>query len=104
MLYTLLRYSIRLRGVIHKVVAKSQSVFVGGRHMLDGVFIANEIIHEEKSKKKPTLIFMVDFEMTYDIVIVNWDFLFSMMVKMGFSNVWLRGIRDALNHHQFLCW
>ena len=72
--------------------------------MLDGVFIANEIIHEEKSKKKQTLIFMVDFEMTYDIVIVNWDFLFSMMVKMGFSNVWLRGIRDALNHHQFLCW
>lgn len=40
--------------------------FHGGRNILDGVMIANEIVDGVKRRKKPTFIFKVDFEKAYD--------------------------------------
>jgi len=51
----------RLRSVVGSVVSESQSAFVKGKHILDGILIANEAVDEAKRKKKELLLFKVDF-------------------------------------------
>lgn len=41
-----------LKKVIGSVGSKSQSTFISGRQILDGVLVANEIVDEAKKKKK----------------------------------------------------
>lgn len=36
--------------------------------MLDSVLVVNEVISEAKHKKKPTIMFKVDYEKAYDSV------------------------------------
>lgn len=50
--------------------------------MLDGVVVANEIVHVAKSEKKPTMLLKVDFEKAYDTV--DWGILKYMMRRMNF--------------------
>ncbi|XP_057432142.1 uncharacterized protein LOC130724891 [Lotus japonicus] len=76
----------RLKLVLGKVIDVRQFAFLGGRNMLDSVVVANEVVHEAKVRKKPTIIFKVDYEKAYDSV--RWDFLFYMMRRMNFE-CWL---------------
>jgi hypothetical protein len=61
---------------------------------LDGVVVLNEIIDLSKRRKDECLLFKVDFERAYDTV--NWCFLERMMIKMGFSEGWLKWIRSCI--------
>ncbi|GLT48336.1 hypothetical protein SLA2020_219680 [Shorea laevis] len=83
----------RLRRVLDRVIGKQQSAFIGGRQLMDSVMVANETIDEVK-KKKRCIIFKVDFEKAYDKVC--WDFLMSMMEKMGFCVTWRNWILECL--------
>lgn len=38
----------RQRSVIGSVISDTQSIFVKGRHILDGIMVANEIVDEAK--------------------------------------------------------
>jgi hypothetical protein len=42
----------RLRMVVGNVVSASQSAFIKGRQILDGILIANELVDDAKCKKK----------------------------------------------------
>jgi hypothetical protein len=46
----------RLKKVIGSVVSETQSAFISGRQILDGILIANEIVDEAKRKKKKKLL------------------------------------------------
>lgn len=88
--------SIFLLGCIHKIISKlldgkvkkvlatiisqSQSAFVSGRQMLDGVLVANELVDYASRERRECLLFNVDFEKVYDKVI--WNFLKFMMKRM----------------------
>lgn len=84
----------RLKLVLHKLIDEAQFTFVGGRSMLNNVVVANEVGHEAKRKKSPTLILKVDFEKVYDSV--SWDFLVYMLRRMNFSEKRIRWIRGCL--------
>ena len=56
----------RLRIVIGSVVSESQSAFVKGKQILDGILIANEAVDEARRLNKELLLFKVDFEKAYD--------------------------------------
>ncbi|GKV05101.1 hypothetical protein SLEP1_g17145 [Rubroshorea leprosula] len=85
----------RLRKVMPTIISQNQSAFVGKRFIADGIVIANEIIHEAKKRRRPTLIFKADFEKAYDSV--NWKFLELMMEKFGFCLKWRKWIKECLS-------
>jgi hypothetical protein len=61
----------RLRGVLGSVISDSQSAFVKGEQILDGILIANEVVDEARRMNKELLVFIVDFEKAYDSVDLN---------------------------------
>ncbi|KAJ9541159.1 hypothetical protein OSB04_027665 [Centaurea solstitialis] len=71
----------RIKGVMAKLINPSQSVFLKGRFILDGVLIANEVVDYVRKKKKSSLIFKVDFEKAYDSV----EWLVSILDGLGAS-------------------
>lgn len=63
----------RVFTIAHSVVRPAQTAFMQGRHILEGVVVLHETIHELHSKKLDGIIFKVDFKKAYDKV--NWPFL-----------------------------
>ena len=63
----------RLTRVAHSVMQPSQTAFMPGKHILKGVVVLHETLHEIHSKKLDGVVFKVDFEKAYDKV--KWPFL-----------------------------
>lgn len=83
----------RLKAVMGRLISNTQSAFVKGRYILDGVLIANEVVDFIRKKKKSGLIFKVDFEKAYNSV--EWSFLLESLEKMGFGCKWVKWIKGC---------
>ena len=59
---------IRLNSVADHVVRPSQTAFMQGRNILDGVVILHEAVYELHQKKLNGIILKIDFEKAYDKV------------------------------------
>jgi hypothetical protein len=70
----------RLAGVMDSIISLSQSAFLKGRNLVDGVLVINEVVDHAKKRKSDCLIFKVDFEKAYDLV--DWGFLEYMMGRV----------------------
>jgi len=77
----------RLKKIMPILIDERQSAFIEGRHLLQSVLIANEVVEEAKRSKKTCLVFKVDYEKAYDSV--SWDFLVYMLRRMGFCDKWI---------------
>jgi hypothetical protein len=80
----------RLNKVAKTVVSPTQTAFMPGRNIMEGVVILHETIHELHTKKKNGVIFKIDFEKAYDKV--NWSFLQQTLRMKGFSPKWCRWV------------
>src|SRR5215216_4894928 len=87
--------TIRLNSVADNVVSPSQTAFMQGRNILDGVVIMHETIHELHSKKLNGVLFKIDFEKAYDKV--NWSFLQQTLRMKGFSKEWCALIQSFVS-------
>lgn len=58
----------RLTHVTHSVVQPTQTAFIPGRQIREGVVVLHETLHEIHSKKLDGVVFIVDFEKVYDKV------------------------------------
>ncbi|PNY11621.1 cysteine-rich receptor-like protein kinase, partial [Trifolium pratense] len=96
MLYKILSklLAARLKNVMGKLISTCQSAFIPGRQILDGVLVLNEVIDLAKRRKDCCLLFKVDFERAYDTI--SWNYLESMMLKMGFAERWMKWIRACI--------
>jgi len=84
----------RLRGVIGSVISDTQSAFIKGRQILDGILVANEIVDEARRSKKELILFKVDFEKAYDSI--DFDYLDEVMRNMGFPTLWRKWINECI--------
>ena len=84
----------RLNKVAQTVVSPTQTAFMPGRNIMEGVVILHETIHELHTKKRDGVIFKIDFEKTYDKV--KWSFLQQTLRMKGFSPEWCRWIEGMV--------
>ena len=84
----------RLSVVAQKIIRPSQTAFIPGRHILEGVVILHETIHEMHKKKKNGVILKLDFEKAYDKV--KWLFLQQVLRMKGFSTTWCAWINQVI--------
>ena len=85
----------RLAKVVPTVVGEVQMAFIGGRQIIDGPLMVNEILSWAKLYKKRMIFLKVDFEKAFNYL--NWSFLDCIMSQMGFSSLWRNRIRNCLN-------
>jgi hypothetical protein len=76
--------TIRHNTVANVVVRPSQTTFMQGRNILDGVVTFHETVHELYFKKSNGVILKLDFEKAYDKV--KWSFLRQTLRMKGFSD------------------
>ncbi|CAL9002137.1 unnamed protein product [Prunus brigantina] len=92
----------RLKFVLPHVITENQSAFVPNRMILDNVMAAFEIMHTIKGVKKGHDVKMalkLDMAKAYDRV--EWVFLREMMLKLGFSPIWVAKIMDCISTPTF---
>jgi hypothetical protein len=75
-------YAIRLASLANRMIHRSQTAFIKGRALHEGVLALHEIAHEINSKKLGGLFLKQNFEKAYDRV--NWEFLRGGLVEEGF--------------------
>jgi hypothetical protein len=91
----------RLMSVACRVTKSSQSAFLSGRYILEGVVVLHETIHELKRKKQKGLILKLDFEKAYDKV--TWDFLQQVLRMKGFPVVWCQWMEKVVSREMYVC-
>jgi hypothetical protein len=84
--------TIRISQIIHKVVRPTQTAFMPGRHILEGVVVLHEAVHEINRKKLDGVLFKIDFEKAYDKV--KWPFLQQVLRMKGFDPKWYDLIKN----------
>ncbi|XP_028102574.1 uncharacterized protein LOC114301812 [Camellia sinensis] len=87
--------SNRIKHIMPRIISESQSAFIGGRSILDGVLIANEIVDGWKKNKRKDIVLKLDFEKACDSI--NWEFLFSMLANFGFGSKWIKWMQECVS-------
>jgi hypothetical protein len=70
------------------LICDSQTSFIKGRNILEGVIILHEVIHELRRTWKQGVIFKINFEKAYDKV--KWEFLQEVMERKGYPPNWIK--------------
>ena len=85
----------RITEVADKVIRQPQTTFMPGRHILEGVLILHETIHELDRKKMDGVLLKIDFEKAYDKV--QWPFLQQVLRMKGFDPKWCKWIEHFVS-------
>ncbi|GJU43572.1 retrovirus-related pol polyprotein from transposon TNT 1-94 [Tanacetum coccineum] len=72
--------------VISSLISDVQLAFVSNQQILDGPFILNELLLWGKHKKSKAMVFKVNFEKAFDLMI--WDYLDDVLNKFSFEDKW----------------
>jgi hypothetical protein len=78
--------TVRLNFVADHVISPSQTTFMKGHNILEGVIILHETMHELHRKKQNGVIFKIDFEKAYQ----------ALRMK-GFSRKWTKWVETFIS-------
>ncbi|KAL6586072.1 hypothetical protein OROMI_002716 [Orobanche minor] len=89
--------SKRLASILPSFINSAQSGFIKGRNITDNILTAHEVTHDISQSMTNTII-KLDMEKAYDRI--NWNFIFQVMTRFGFSVVWVNFIKSCSSN----CW
>jgi len=84
----------RMSMVMSSIISSSQSTFVKGRNLVDGVSVINEVVDVARRMNRECLILKVDFEKANDTV--DWSFLEYMLRRVGFCSKWINWMKACV--------
>ncbi|GAA0186877.1 hypothetical protein LIER_34165 [Lithospermum erythrorhizon] len=79
-----------LRGILCNIISETQSAFLPGRIISDNILIAHELLHYLSHRvggKNPFMSLKLNMSKAYDRV--EWKFLESIILRFGFTCVWV---------------
>jgi hypothetical protein len=91
-------YATRLAPLAHRTIDRSQTAFIKGRALHEGVLALHEIAHELRAKRLGGLFLKLDFEKAYDRV--DWDFLREVLLRKGFSSTMVHRLMQLVSGGQ----
>lgn len=91
----------RLREVLNDIIFEEQSAFIPGRLITNNVLLAYECIHYLKRKKGKTGCCAIKLDMAKAYDRVEWAYLRSIMVKLGFAEFWISTIMKCVKTVSF---
>lgn len=79
----------KIKEILPQVISKNQSSFVPGRHIINNIVVAQEIIHSMRYQKgkKAFMALKIDLEKAYDRL--RWSFIRETLELVGFPTLWL---------------
>jgi hypothetical protein len=84
----------RLTEVAKSIISKTQTTFLPGRKILEGVVILHETVCEMRRKKRKRIIMKLDFEKEYDKV--SWPFLMEVLERKIFPMQWRECLKQTV--------
>ena len=84
-----------LTHVADNVIRPTQSAFMPGRHILEGVVVLHKMLDELHRSKANRVILKLDFEKAYDNV--RWSFLQKTLRMKGFLEKWCSWIQSFVS-------
>ena len=88
----------RLKKVMNKLVNSAQNAFVEGRQILGASLIANEVI-DSILKEEKWVLCKLNIGKACDQI--DWNFLTTVLIKMGFKEKWLGWIKWCISTASF---
>ncbi|KAL4385934.1 hypothetical protein GQ457_09G015610 [Hibiscus cannabinus] len=95
----------RMKPFLHLFISENQSAFLKGHLISDNILIAHELIHYlSSSKNGPNkgVALKLDMDKAFDRV--EWTFLRSVMLRVGFHPDWVALIMDCFTTITFFAW
>ncbi|GJR87106.1 RNA-directed DNA polymerase, eukaryota, reverse transcriptase zinc-binding domain protein [Tanacetum coccineum] len=90
----------RIKGVLGKLVNKSQSAFIAGRQITDNILLAQELFKGYNRKHKfKRVAFKMDLQKAYDTI--NWGFLKVVLEQFGFPRKMVEWIMVCVSTTKF---
>jgi hypothetical protein len=84
----------RCTSVAHRVIQLTQTTFLPGRNIMEGVVILHETINELHRKRSNGVIFKIIFKKAYDKV--KWSFVRQVLEMKGFSDKWCQWVESII--------
>ena len=76
------------------LISETQTTFIPGRYILEGVVILHEVLHELWVKKQRGVILKLDFKKAYDKV--SWNFMLEVLRQKNFPKKWISWMRQVI--------
>ena len=89
----------RLKSILPNIISPEQTRFVEGRQILDGLVVAQEVIHTLKMKREKGMLIKLDLSKAYDRL--NWRYLEAILQAFGFCDRWVRWVLSMISTPNF---
>jgi hypothetical protein len=86
--------TLRLTPWAAKLISETQTAFIPGRYILEGVVILHEVLHELRVSNLRGIILKLDFEKAYDKV--QWGFMMEVLRRKNFPPKWLDWMKQII--------